>query len=219
MANSVLEVTPERKIVWELHQHDLPSITLAWVTTLEVLPNGNYVIGNCHAIAAPHVLRRPAVRAGLARLASLGLTFDAWVFHPQLAEVIEIARAFPGLSIIMGHAGGALGYGPYQGRRDEVYASWKASMTELAKCPNVVVKLGGMLIRLAAFDYLAVPTPPSLPRGPVLSGGGAVVGPLMPESFGGGLASPPPQAATSNDIATPQTVRARSFVSRFMVSS
>lgn len=47
--HSVLEVTPEKKIAWELHQKDLPGITLAWVTTLEVLPNGNYVIGNCHA--------------------------------------------------------------------------------------------------------------------------------------------------------------------------
>ncbi len=47
--HAVLEVTPERKIVWELHQNDLPNIVFAWVTTLEVLPNGNYVIGNCHA--------------------------------------------------------------------------------------------------------------------------------------------------------------------------
>ncbi len=47
--HSVLEVTPEKKIVWELHQHDLPGITLAWVTTIEVLASGNYVIGNCHA--------------------------------------------------------------------------------------------------------------------------------------------------------------------------
>jgi outer membrane protein assembly factor BamB len=47
--HSVLEVTPTKEIVWELHQNDLPGITLAWVTTLEVLPNGNYVIGNCHA--------------------------------------------------------------------------------------------------------------------------------------------------------------------------
>lgn len=47
--HSVLEVTPEKKIVWEIHQHDLPKVTLAWVTTLEVLPSGHYVIGNCHA--------------------------------------------------------------------------------------------------------------------------------------------------------------------------
>ena len=47
--HSVLEVTPQKKIVWKLEQRDLPGITLGWVTTLEVLPNGNYVIGNCHA--------------------------------------------------------------------------------------------------------------------------------------------------------------------------
>jgi hypothetical protein len=47
--HGVLEVTPEKKIVWQIGQQDLPGITLAWVTTLEVLPSGHYVIGNCHA--------------------------------------------------------------------------------------------------------------------------------------------------------------------------
>jgi hypothetical protein len=47
--HSVLEVTPEKKIVWQIGQRDLPNVTLAWVTTLEVLPSGNYLIGNCHA--------------------------------------------------------------------------------------------------------------------------------------------------------------------------
>ncbi len=47
--HSVIEVNHDKEVVWQLHQHDLPGITLAWVTTLEVLPNGNYVIGNCHA--------------------------------------------------------------------------------------------------------------------------------------------------------------------------
>lgn len=47
--HGVIEITPEKEIVWELHQDDLDGIRFAWVTTLEVLPNGNYVIGNCHA--------------------------------------------------------------------------------------------------------------------------------------------------------------------------
>lgn len=54
--HGVLEVTPEGRIVWQVQQHDLPGITLAWVTTLEVLPNGHYVIGNCHAGAGQPVL-------------------------------------------------------------------------------------------------------------------------------------------------------------------
>ncbi len=47
--HSVLEVTPEKEIVWKLAQHDVPGVTLAWVTTIQELPNGNLVIGNCHA--------------------------------------------------------------------------------------------------------------------------------------------------------------------------
>ena len=47
--HGVIEVTPEKEIVWQLQQSDLPNITLAWVTTVQQLPNGNLVIGNCHA--------------------------------------------------------------------------------------------------------------------------------------------------------------------------
>jgi hypothetical protein len=47
--HGVIEVTPKKEVVWRLEQKDLKGITLAWVTTIEVLPNGNYVIGNCHA--------------------------------------------------------------------------------------------------------------------------------------------------------------------------
>ncbi|EMI20298.1 putative secreted protein [Rhodopirellula maiorica SM1] len=47
--HGVMEVTPDKQIVWQIHQNDLPSIRLAWVTTLELLENGNIVLGNCHA--------------------------------------------------------------------------------------------------------------------------------------------------------------------------
>ena len=45
----VLEVTPKKEIVWKLEQNDLPRITLAWVTRVERLSNGNTRFGNCHA--------------------------------------------------------------------------------------------------------------------------------------------------------------------------
>lgn len=47
--HGVIEVTPDREIMWQLTQHDLPGIELAWVTTVQILQNGNLVIGNCHA--------------------------------------------------------------------------------------------------------------------------------------------------------------------------
>ena len=50
--HSVLEVSPTKEIVWKVEQDDLPGITLAWVTRVERLANGNTLIGNCHATSA-----------------------------------------------------------------------------------------------------------------------------------------------------------------------
>ncbi len=118
------------------------------------------VIGNSR-VDGPHLLQQADFRAGLARLTALGLSLDAWVFHHQLADVVELARAFPATTIILGHVGGVLGYGPYAGKSAAIFPVWKARMTELATCPNVFVKLGGMMMRLAAFDYGTAPVPPT----------------------------------------------------------
>jgi predicted TIM-barrel fold metal-dependent hydrolase len=114
-----------------------------------------------HGAPCPHLLLRDDFRAGLGRLAPLGLAFDLWVFHPQLDEALDIARAFPATTFILGHCGGQLGYGRYSGRHEEVSTQWKAGMAALARCPNVLLKLGGLTMRLAAFDY----GPPSAPLG------------------------------------------------------
>jgi L-fuconolactonase len=118
-------------------------------------------IGNSAPDMQPGLYLRPDFRAGLARLSALGLSLDAWAFHPQLPDVVDLARAFPGTNIVMGHCGGLLGYGVYAGKQAEVFANWKASVTELAKCQNVTMKLGGMMMRLAATDYMAQPRPPT----------------------------------------------------------
>ncbi len=48
--NSIVEVTPDKKVVWDITKK-VPGtdITLGWMTMLQELPNGNRVIGNCHA--------------------------------------------------------------------------------------------------------------------------------------------------------------------------
>ncbi len=119
------------------------------------------VIGNSQTAHGPHLYRQANFRAGLRRLAALGLSLDAWTFHPQLADIADLARAVPEATIIVGHVGGPLGYGPYEGKRDEVFAAWKPAVAELARCPNVVMKLGGMMMRLAALDYRTLPAPPT----------------------------------------------------------
>lgn len=47
--NRVFEVNKEGKTVWSIDHKELPGITFAWMTTLQVLPNGNIIIGNTHA--------------------------------------------------------------------------------------------------------------------------------------------------------------------------
>lgn len=119
------------------------------------------IIGNSHVAKGPGVHRGAPFRDGLKRLTRLGLSFDAWIFFHQVGEVTELARAFPDANIVLCHMGGVLGYGPYAGRKDEVFAQWRPAMAELAKCPNVSVKIGGLMMRLAAIDYLNLPAPPS----------------------------------------------------------
>ena|SRR5207237_1177497 len=78
-----------------------------------------------------------------------------------VADVVELARTFPATPIVMGHVGGVLGYGPYAGKASAILRQWKRAMSELATCPNVVVKLGGMVNRGAGFDFHNAPAPPS----------------------------------------------------------
>jgi L-fuconolactonase len=104
------------------------------------------------------------VREGFARLHPLGLSFDAWMYFTQLGELVDLARAFPETPIVLDHVGGPIGIGPYTGRRDEVFTAWKKSIEELARCPNVHVKLGGLGMRLFGFDVHAGELPPSSER-------------------------------------------------------
>ena len=107
------------------------------------------------------LLMNGKVREGFARLHPLGLSFDAWMYFTQLGELADLARAFPETPIVLDHVGGAIGIGPYAGKRNEVFAEWKRSIGEVARCPNVHVKLGGLGMRLFGFDVHAGELPPS----------------------------------------------------------
>lgn len=124
--------------------------------------HANPTVGNSHhADTGAGLYARDDFRTGLGVLTSLNLSLDAWVYFTQLGELTDLARAHPDANIIVNHTGGPLGYGPYTGKTDEVFPVWKAGMTELAKCPNVTMKLGGMLMRLAVFDYHTAARPVS----------------------------------------------------------
>jgi L-fuconolactonase len=113
-----------------------------------------------HTHPSQHLMRCEQFRAGLARLSALGLSFDAWVFHPQLSELTELARALPDLTIVLDHVGGPLGVGPYAGRRAEVFSLWRRGLAELATCGNVFVKIGGLAMTMYGFGWHKRPAPP-----------------------------------------------------------
>jgi len=106
------------------------------------------------------VLLDPIFRAGYAALGQLGLAFDAWVYHPQLAEVGDLASTFPGTTIVLNHVGSPILGGPYGADRQGVFAAWKAGMTALARHPNVTVKLGALPIRLRGTGTATSDMPP-----------------------------------------------------------
>ncbi len=108
------------------------------------------------------LLTDPRVREGFARLAPLGLSFDAWLYHTQLGDLVDLARAFPETLIVLDHVGGPIGLGRYAGKRDEVFTDWQAGIRELARCPNVHIKLGGLGMRMFGFTVHTHELPPEL---------------------------------------------------------
>jgi len=100
-------------------------------------------------------------REGFAQLAPLNLSFDAWLYHPQIGDVTSLARAFPNTKIVLDHCGGPLAIGRFHGKRAEVFPVWQKAIRELATCPNVYVKLGGLGMRINGYDFATQPQPPT----------------------------------------------------------
>ena len=83
-------------------------------------------------------------RAGFAKLGEMGFSFDAWMFHPQVKELVDLAASVPETPIVLDHLGGPLGIGPYAGIREEVRATLRPALEALAQHEQVVVKVGGI---------------------------------------------------------------------------
>ena len=111
--------------------------------------------------APADMMASTAFRAGARELAQRRLVLDIWVFHHQLDEVAKLARAIPDLMIVLDHIGTPLGMGHYAGKREAVFAAWRASLEALAACPNVMVKLGGLNMHFSGFDWHERPMPPT----------------------------------------------------------
>lgn len=112
----------------------------------------------------PGIYLQPELGKGLDVLTSMGLGFDASIYHPQMPDVIALARKHPETRIVVVHTTNPLGHSSYAGKKAENQAGFLADLRELAACPNVHMKLGGMVMHLVAFDYLNDPAPPTSRR-------------------------------------------------------
>lgn len=116
--------------------------------------------------SAPHeniegLMGTDEFRAGVALLGTRGLTFDAWIYHVQLRELISLAQAVPGTTIILDHIAGPIAVGSYADRWDEVRTEWLADLAELSRCSNVVVKVGGIGMPTYGSGYERRDVPPN----------------------------------------------------------
>lgn len=94
-----------------------------------------------------------AFRRGYRELARHGLSFDAYCFHPDIPQVTRLAGDVPEVPLVLDHLGTPLGVGPWAERKDEAWAQWRTSLTDLSKCPNVVAKLGGKGMRWVGLGW------------------------------------------------------------------
>ena len=111
--------------------------------------------------APANLFSDPSFRKGVRLLGTLGYTYESWHYHYQLSEFTDLARSVPETTIILDHFGTPLGVGPYESQREGIFAAWKADVAELARCPNVVAKLGGLAMPDNGFGWHLAARPPT----------------------------------------------------------
>ena len=121
----------------------------------------NEVLFIMEGVTHPNLYGEPAFRAGFAVLGEMGLRFDAWHYHPQTPHLTELARAFPNTPIVLDHLGTPVGIGSYAGHEEEIYSLWARDLTDLASCPNVSIKLGGLAMPWNGFNFERAALPPT----------------------------------------------------------
>jgi predicted TIM-barrel fold metal-dependent hydrolase len=106
-----------------------------------------------------HLLGDADFRRGFAELGKRDLSFDAWVFHPQLDDVVALAQAFPDTRIVLNHIGGRLGIGPYAKLYPAEFDRFRDLLSKVAAQPNVFVKIGGQGMTYNGYGIHTLPRP------------------------------------------------------------
>ncbi|MXW52387.1 MAG: amidohydrolase family protein [Gammaproteobacteria bacterium] len=118
-------------------------------------------VRNSHTNPTQHLYLDHTFQEGFKELGKRNLTFDAWLYHPQIGDLTQLARSFPDQVIVFDHFGGPLGIHAYAGKRSEIFDYWKGAVAELATCANVVAKLGGLVMPINGFGFHKHEVPPT----------------------------------------------------------
>jgi len=81
---------------------------------------------------------RPDFVAGVKLVGHHGLGFEICIKHPQMKDAIELVRRCPHVSFILDHIG-------KPGIKDRLTEPWRSDMRDLARLPNVVCKISGVV--------------------------------------------------------------------------
>ena len=118
-------------------------------------------IRESHTKPPEKLLRNDNFRAGFKKLGEMGFSFDAWMFHPQLADLVDLVAELPDTPVVLDHLGGPLGIGPYAGDRDEVRKVLRPALETLARHEQVVVKVGGIGMSIYGVGLNRLPEAPT----------------------------------------------------------
>tara|TARA_R110000772_G_scaffold210395_2_gene320938 strand:+ start:427 stop:1440 length:1014 start_codon:yes stop_codon:yes gene_type:complete len=141
------EVEAELEVLQEAAENRLCAIrnSAAWDED-EKVPNG-------HTKPPQGLLIDPDFQKGIRQLAQKNLCFDSFCYFTQIPELIALAQAVPEAKIVCEHLGGIVGVGRYKDQQKAYFDQWRANISELATCENVVIKLGAVAMSLSGFGW------------------------------------------------------------------
>lgn len=96
---------------------------------------------------------------GVRTLGRLGLTYDTWQYHHQLKAFADLAATVPETQMVLDHFSTPLGVGPYADQREAIFERWRVEIAEVARCGNVVAKIGGLAMPDNGFGWNRRATP------------------------------------------------------------
>src|SRR6201988_502031 len=117
------------------------------------------IIGASSYVPPPGLMDDPNFRRGLKRLPAHNLTFEAWIYHPQIKTLTDVARECPDVKIVLNHFGGPLGGRPHT--PDQVAPGWRSYIKAQSGRPDGYVNLGGLEMIVNPFDFHLAALPPS----------------------------------------------------------